>query len=363
MAKKSIKQIQDEIEKKNGKAAAETVKPASEVKSPEKPKTEEKVAEAPKVGETKVGPLKSAETTAIETVQPAEIDKKTGQLILTEKHIELIKTQIASNATPQEFDLFMMMAYRTRLDPLMKQLYFIKYGSKVSYVTSIDGYRIIAHRTGDFAGVDEPKYEYDKNGKVTHCTITVYKLVRGVKCSFTAKVKFDEYTTNRDNWVKLAETMIAKVAEAHALRKAFPQDLSGIYTTDEMEQAKRDENKPSKPAPKMITKPQIKKINELMKQKDVSVQKLKEVVSGDYKKKSVGDLTMKQAGHLISRMQKLEDAVVDEPDYDDGEVMPDNDSFESFVDRENDEKWNAEDADIDLDEVDAGIEAMRSREA
>lgn len=257
---------------------------------------------------------------------PAEV--KDGQLILTPKHLELIRTQFAKDATPQEFELFLMMAYRTKLDPLMKQLYFIKYGqgdrANVSYVTSIDGYRIIANRTGVFAGVDLPQYEYDKTGRVTHCAITVYKLVQNQRMGFGAKVKFAEYNTNKNNWSKMPETMIAKVAEAHALRKAFPNDLSGVYTQDEMDQAQENRNEKKQEQVQMITPAQEEKIKNLLVEREVDVEKIKIYAKETYRVPSMKKMTMKQAGHLIAQL--LKKPVRQTPDaedtFDDGEEYP-----------------------------------------
>lgn len=298
---------------------SKTAQKNNEVETKSQPSEEKEEVKSEPVAEQLV------EETSIEEVKPAEIDQKTGQLILTPKHIDLIKTQIAKNATKQEFELFLMMAYRTRLDPLMKQLYFIKYGDKVSYVTSIDGYRIIAHRTNEFAGTDEPIYSYDKNGKLTHCTVTVFKMVLGEKCGFTAKVKFDEYSTGQNLWKKMPETMIAKVAEAHALRKAFPQDLSGIYTTDEMDQAGNDSRK-SKDVP-MVNKPQVLKIKEIMNKKEITVERLKSFVKKAFKTDSVANLTQAQANTLIKKMSEM-------PDPEPVEVEEDDYSFEEFVEGE-----------------------------
>lgn len=275
---------------------------------------------------------------ALELVQPAQI--KDGQLMLTPKHLELIKTQIAKNATKAELDLFLMMAYRTRLDPLMKQLYFIKYGegekAKVSYVTSIDGYRIIAHRTGLFAGVDLPIYEYDKTGRVTHCAITVHKIVQNQIVGFGAKVKFSEYNTNQNNWSKMPETMIAKVAEAHALRKAFPNDLSGIYTQDEMDQMQIQQQSAQNPEKVVMISPaQEDKIKALLVERDVDVEKIKQYAKNTYRVPSLKKMTSKQAGHLIAQLlskpvrpipnvettfQEEESSMDDYPSIDDVEV-------------------------------------------
>lgn len=323
--------------------------------APKKAETEEKSVEVPKVEEMQIA-----------TIKPAEIDPRTGQIQFTPKHLELIKTQIAKDATPEEYDLFIMMARRTRLDPLLKQLYFIKYKGKdgrpdqVSYVTSIDSYRIIAHRTEAFAGVDLPIYEYDKNSKITHCSITVYKLVHGQKFGFSAKVKFSEYNTGKQQWASKPETMIAKVAEAHALRKAFPQDLSGVYTTDEMEQAGITvDGNTGKVVPQtpMITKAQVGKIKDLMMIKGVEVQQLKDIVQQGYKRTSMKDMSQKQAGHLIGKLQAMPDLQPD-PDIqaDDGEALPDDDSFGAFAANELGE--GPEMPGIDLDEVDAGVMAQ-----
>lgn len=261
--------------------------------------------------------------TKVEETKPAEIVD--GQLILTNKHKELIKNQIAPTATKEELDLFFMMAYRTKLDPLLKQLYFIKYGkgdrANVSYVTSIDGYRIIAHRTGQFAGIDEPNYKHTKKGILWSCTITVYR--KDSDRGFSATVHFKEYNTGKNLWSKMPMTMIAKVAEAHALRKAFPHDLSGIYTTDEMDQA--DKNRTPKP-PKLATKAQIEEIEELLEQKDKSETGILKY----FKVKTFKQLNEAQANKAITQLSK----------------MPDPEKFE-VVDSVDE---------INVDEIDEGIE-------
>ena len=331
--------LQDAIDQAKAKGQAVKPEALNAAKAVEKVTVKVKepvMPETPKNVRTVVDEPESKE---LDTVQPAEIQN--GQLILTPKHLDLIKTQIAKDATKQELDLFLMMAYRTRLDPLMRQLYFIKYGNNVSYVTSIDGYRIVAHRTNEFAGVNEPVYSYDKNEKLTHCSISVYKFVGGIKCAFTAKVKFSEYNTGKNMWSKIPETMIAKVAEAHALRKAFPQDLSGIYTTDEMDQAKR-ESEPQKKKVERISRSQARVITQLIEEKELEVDRVKAFVKKAYKCTSVGQMTKEQATHLIKRLEKMPtpEPVVDlEPE----EEMPDDDEFASFVDSENQEKWNSDD--------------------
>lgn len=277
-------------------------------------------------------------------VEPAQIDSS-GQLILTPKHKDLIKAQIAPTATKEELELFFMMAYRTRLDPLMKQLYFIKYDKKdrngnvighdVSYVTSIDGYRIIAARTGQFMGTDEPRYEYN-NGMPTHCTVTVYRLVQGIKCAFTAKVAFREYSTGKNLWINKPETMIAKVAEAHALRKAFPQDLSGVYTQDEMDQV----SQPVKP-PEKITQEQIKEIRHLLGLKGLLETNLVPAVE-KANKMSPGAL-----GKLENFTKILAEAAIRKL-----RTLPD---YQSEPDPSEEEEVN-----IDIDEIDKGIENMKN---
>lgn len=320
--------VQEAIE--TARARAEGISPSVEktsqvletvpvaVKEPEVPV----MPETPKDIRTVV---ELSEDTELEIVKPAEI--KNGQLILTPKHLDLIKTQIAKDATPAELELFLMMAYRTRLDPLMRQLYFIKYGNNVSYVTSIDGYRIIAHRTGDFAGVDFPIFEYDTSKKVTHASITVYKMVQGVKCGFSAKVKFTEYNSGKNQWAKMPETMIAKVAEAHALRKAFPNDLSGIYTQDEMDQA---ENK-AQVKPSMASEAQRRMIMALLKQKGRTVEDLKEYLFKAFKITSSKQLTIAMAKKTIDKLQSMPTPIpIDEPIDQDN----DDDSFEAFAEAE-----------------------------
>jgi len=116
---------------------------------------------------------------------------------------------------------------------LQKDVYAISYGASYSLVTSIDWARKIAMSSG-LAGKDAPTYQIDDNGNVISCSVTVYKVVEGLRCGFTSLVFFKEYSTGKNLWTSKPMTMIAKVAEMHALRMAFPEKLDKAYTEEEM---------------------------------------------------------------------------------------------------------------------------------
>ena len=162
----------------------------------------------------------------------------------SDAQVKLIRDTVAKGATPDELKLFLMVAHRTGLDPFTKQIHFVKrWNSKLNreegaMQTAIDGYRAIAERTGLYAGNDDPIF--DNELKPTKATVTVWKLVNGIKCAFTAAARWNQYYPGDKQgfmWKKMPHLMLGKCAEALALRKAFPQVLSGIYTHDEMQQA------------------------------------------------------------------------------------------------------------------------------
>lgn len=163
--------------------------------------------------------------------------------------LELIKKTVAKGSTDLELELFMHACKRTGLDPLMKQIYAIKRGDAMSFQTGIDGYRLIADRTGQYAGSEEPTYMIGDDGYPDVASVTVIKLVGGQPCKFSASARWSEYVQNgRDGkptamWNKMPFLMLGKCAEALALRKAFPAELSGVYTHEEMMQADNEEPK------------------------------------------------------------------------------------------------------------------------
>lgn len=156
--------------------------------------------------------------------------------------VELIKRTIAKDATDDELKLFLHQCKRTQLDPMTRQIYFMKRSGKVSIQTSIDGFRVIAERSGDYAGQDEPIFAKDENGEM-FCKVTVYRFRNDVRYPAAVGVAYwKEYCPQAGQdfmWKKMPHTMLSKVAEALALRKAYPQDLSGLYTGDEMDQASK----------------------------------------------------------------------------------------------------------------------------
>ena len=177
----------------------------------------------------------------------------------TPTQIDLIKSVIAKDATNDELKLFLYTAKRTGLDALTRQIYFVKREvnkklpngawvkeGQMTIQTGIDGYRAIAERTGKLAGIDDAIYDSEEETYPKKASVTIYKMVEGQRVAYTSSARWSEYAqvytkngveTVGPMWKKMPYLMLAKCAEALALRKAFPNDLSGIYTTEEMAQA------------------------------------------------------------------------------------------------------------------------------
>jgi phage recombination protein Bet len=168
------------------------------------------------------------------------------KLDFNKEQLELIKSQIAPEATQDELKLFLYQCKRTGLDPLTRQIYCIhrwsKGGKRMTIQTSIDGFRVIAERSGTYGGQSEPLFTYE-NGNLISCKISVFRFHNDIRFEASVGVaylaeycQFDKDGKPMGLWAK-PHIMLGKVAEALALRKAYPQDLSGIYTSEEMQQA------------------------------------------------------------------------------------------------------------------------------
>lgn len=175
------------------------------------------------------------------------------QLTFSPDEIETIKQTVAKDATDTELKLFLMQCKRTGLDPFSRQIYFLKMGGKASIQSSIDGFRLIAERSGKYQGQTIPVF-LDKDGKWhevwTQQGYPIAAKVGVLRSDFKEPLygiaKWDSYAPIYNGqvgamWKKMPDLMLAKVAEALALRKAFPNDLSGIYASEEMTQADRGE--------------------------------------------------------------------------------------------------------------------------
>jgi phage recombination protein Bet len=162
---------------------------------------------------------------------------------VTREQFDLVKRTVAAGASDTELKLFLYDCERRGVHPLDRLIHFTKRGGRYTPVVGIDYLRGRAADTGEMAGSDDAVF--DQAAKAA--TVTVYRLTRGVRYAYTATARYAEYCPEAGPngrgdvmWRKMPHTMLAKCAEALALRKAFPQVLAGLYIGEELEQARPD---------------------------------------------------------------------------------------------------------------------------
>lgn len=212
----------------------------------------------------------------------------------TPKQLDLIKRTVAADCNAEEFDLYMQVCNLTKLNPFRKQIFAVVYSKddpkkrKMSIITSIDGYRAIAARNRDYRPNDEATtFEQDdalispENPKGLIRAITkCWKLGQDNQWyTISGEARWDEFAPIKDSadeydwvdtgekwansgkpkmrkvpkpgtkiervpdgkWASMPHIMLSKCAESQALRKGWPEELSGVYVAEEFDRARVDD--------------------------------------------------------------------------------------------------------------------------
>jgi phage recombination protein Bet len=147
------------------------------------------------------------------------------------EHVELIKQTVAKGATDAELKLFLECCKSTGLNPFKKEIWFIKTANGVQLMTGINGFYALANSNPQFDGL-ESEVVADENGALLKAVARVYRKDRAHPT--TAEAYFAEYAKPHGVWKQMPRVMLLKCAESMALRKAFPQQLNGLYSEEEM---------------------------------------------------------------------------------------------------------------------------------
>lgn len=171
------------------------------------------------------------------------------------EELKMIWSKMPQGVPIDEAFAFLSRAKALGLDPISGQIIMQSHmmkGGEVRYtvIVGIDGYRSMAIRTGLYAPGDDTRFEYNQDGSLRSATVFVkrYHPDSNQWNQFSATAFFEEYCVMyydkearerkpTQMWAKMGHTMLEKCAEAKALRRGFPETLSGLYTPEELAQS------------------------------------------------------------------------------------------------------------------------------
>jgi phage recombination protein Bet len=232
--------------------------------------------------------------------------------------MQLLSDTIAPGLSPAQLELFATASNRLQLDPFRKQIYaIVRWDSelgrnKMTIQTSIDGFRAIAERTGVYGG-RKPFEWCGKDGvwkdvwldDQPPCAARARIIRKDWAEPLVSVARFKAYVqTKKDGspthmWKKMDAEQLAKCAESLGLRTAFPDQLSGVYTDDEMAQGEIIES--SVPA---LEKPPAAKLPPLALTED----RLRGIGKGPLAGRVLEECTFEELGNYIARIEKLDPA-------------------------------------------------------
>lgn len=169
-----------------------------------------------------------------------------------------IAARTAKGVLPTDAEIvkFMMLCQARQLNPWVGDAYLVGYDGRDGATFSL----ITAKQALDKRAELHPQYNGIESGLILLISKDEIKKREGAFCLDSEKivgawakvhrkdidrpyyyeVKLSTYDTGRSRWGKDPAGMIVKVAEAGALRKAFPTQIGGLYCGEEMEAKERN---------------------------------------------------------------------------------------------------------------------------
>jgi phage recombination protein Bet len=187
---------------------------------------------------------------------PAVVEPFVEVFELSRAKIDLIKRTVCpKDTTDDELALFFHECQRRGVHPLDRLVHMTKFqdrqqgGAKVVFMVSIDYLRAQAEETGEYGGKDKPVFqgagELPVQGRKVKvplfAEVTVYRIVQGQRVPFTGEARWNEFYPGAGErgamWRDKPFLMLAKCAEAQALRSAFPKRLGKLYAREELDRS------------------------------------------------------------------------------------------------------------------------------